>query len=237
MLICSFLIRKSASQFCLKEKDNDYSELTEFLWNSNEDLIKSSLNTTIVKGIQDGNLNPDYYMLYTFQDIVYLKYSVDLFSLLETKLINDDKYAFMLDLTRYLYNSYKKYYDLILEQYKIPTGLIEKVTLNDTISSVNKYLNDLKTTIENEEPFYYMVAILPCLKLYRWLGDYLSKFDYYNNIYKSWIDANKSSDNDDYCILKVEDFLNQNSCFFDKKIAFEIFKNNILNEINVFNLI
>lgn len=232
----AFLIQQTRNQFCT----NSFQvfNLTKYLWDSSGDLLNQSLNSKIINGIRNGNLAPDDYLTYIYHDIIYIKYGVDFIIKLKEKQekVKSSKYDKVLNLTSQIQGSYNRSYYKMLDLYKMKPKSFEILNKNDTIRAVSGYIGLLNNTLNLYHSIYYYLTTYTCFRLYYWLANYIDQNEIASNnenIYKFWIETNKHG----RTWRRIDQFLNENSCVYNKKLALDIFQSSLKQEIALFNLV
>ncbi|XP_060076762.1 uncharacterized protein LOC132556373, partial [Ylistrum balloti] len=142
-------------------RTSDTESLSEYMWNKTEAIRNKTLSSYFVQGIANGSLNPTALGGYMVQDSVYcyeVKHSID---------ISVDR-ATDGELKEYLRMksaSYERYYKDLFNKWRIesPTG----INLSKACESYVDYERKVAAT---EDTIYMIVAMIPCMKLWPWLG-------------------------------------------------------------------
>jgi thiaminase len=208
-------------------KINEKQKFSKLLWDSIEiqNLVKESLNTKVVNGIKNGNLDPNLFLIFTIQDIYFIKTI--------STLISDHFFKFSTNFSEFASLLSKEYMDFVtkkLNNYHLKIDFLNSISL---IDSINAYINYIKNLLCERCDIYILIAIYPCLKLYNCIAIRLREIGNENNLYEDWIVENLENSFllslekiiDDYPIEKI-----------DKQLSFEIIKNILNHEIDFFNL-
>ncbi|XP_033749938.1 uncharacterized protein LOC117334425 [Pecten maximus] len=168
-------------------KKTDAEPLSENLWNQTEGIRQETLRTYFVQGIGNGDLNPTDFGEFMVQDSVYCqkaKASIDIAA----------EKAFPGPLKEYLSKesqSYEKYYKTLFKKWHIEDA--SGITLDDACKSYAAYENNVAVT---EDTIYMIVAMIPCMKLWPWLGQQLESGK--KGVYDEWYNDNFDPTYDGY---------------------------------------
>tara|TARA_Y100000589_G_C27171731_1_gene637008 strand:+ start:957 stop:1580 length:624 start_codon:yes stop_codon:yes gene_type:complete len=153
--------------------------LSETLWKNNYDLALKSLNTNFVQGIKNGNLPESNFKDYIAQDYYFLESFAKAYGLAISKSSNK--------------NHIKVLSQLLIgisEELFLHEKYAKKLEIDLTISTIDfstkKYTDFLANTSKNKSCIEILSAMIPCMRLYAWLGKSL-KNKIKNNPYKDWI--------------------------------------------------
>lgn len=153
------------------------------LWANNVDIAEKTLDLPFLQRMQTGNLSADDYVTFTIQDVYYLINVTAMLGKISAKVKEGAIGAFL----KGRYDSYQSF-----AQYMLQELHLSGVTEIQPIPVMEKYLADYKTVMENEEPIYFAVALLPCSRLWGWLADRLEETT--SNAYYTWKTSNMGHD-------------------------------------------
>eukprot|EP00058_Branchiostoma_floridae_P016387 XP_002601875.1 hypothetical protein BRAFLDRAFT_75908 [Branchiostoma floridae] len=202
---------------------------SEALWKENLDLAEQAWNTQYIKGIASGTLDPRDFGHYTVQDAAYCNASTH-----NLKFLMDTiKHRSLRQFFEGQYKDYKKYTQDLYDQWFLkPDGA-------DLGEAAQWYVN-LENKVAHEEggPLYYLVAMIPCLRLWPYLANKMKRAnkmkdegdDKDSNIYKFWIDENDSYQGAE----EVEAVVNAYSSLIDRQKASKIYRECMYGEVNFF---
>lgn len=125
--------------------------------------------------------------------------------------------------------SYERYSAELFDTWNIndPSGI-------KSASAVQEYISwELHVVLNFTDPIYLLIAMLPCERLWAYLGDRLSndpnlKCD--GNLYQFWIDGNCSSSGAE----KMESFLEVHRSRIDLTVAHNVYNYSMECELNFF---
>ncbi|OWF39039.1 uncharacterized protein LOC110465566 [Mizuhopecten yessoensis] len=157
----------------------DAESLSEYLWNQTESIRNNALSTYFVQGIGNGTLNPTAFGSYMIQDSVYIynaKRSIDsaVYRAPEGKLK---------EFLRGKSASFERYYHALFKKWHIKDPADIKVCA--ACQSYADYEHQIAAT---EDTIYMIVAMLPCYKLWPWLGQQLQSANH--GVYDDWFNSN-----------------------------------------------
>ncbi|XP_066524967.1 aminopyrimidine aminohydrolase-like [Hoplias malabaricus] len=171
------------NKYMLKEKTNyglaskNMLDVYEFLWENNQMIANQTLRVDFLVQMKYGSLQAERYVNFTLQDINYLLEVTKMLKEMSEKVkMPDDIRAFMIE----RYNSYKNFQNQLLSQYFLKGAPPIQPT-----PAMFKYLSDYRKVIKMEkEPIYFVVALLPCSRLWLWLANNLDITQ--SNAYYTW---------------------------------------------------
>ena len=182
---------------------NKNKSLSAYLWSLNEDLAKASLHSIFVQGIKTGNLPLENFQEYIAQDAYFLD-------------------AFAKGYGLAIAKSNNRYEIRILSE--LLAGVVEELSLHDQYSA--KWDVDLNEKSLGEPTLNYIdfllstasigtikeiiSAMVPCLRLYSWIGKELNQDRELNNPYNEWINTYGSPSFEELS-LKLESLLNNST--------------------------
>eukprot|EP00794_Sanderia_malayensis_P012376 gene12376-13649_t len=159
-------------------------------------------------------------------------------------------------LTEWLWNQMKEYHQLALDTPFIQgmkNGTLDPVlfgiyNLQDTVYCYNatkflsllakkstgvmkKYSKHELSVAESMDPTYSFEAMIPCSRLWPWLGKKLKVPPMQFGVYKEWIDENLTGTG--YKLL--EKFVQDHSANVDEKKAFDVYQKSMKYEFEFFN--
>tara|TARA_Y100001933_G_scaffold246127_1_gene277589 strand:+ start:1308 stop:1931 length:624 start_codon:yes stop_codon:yes gene_type:complete len=187
--------------------------LSHDLWERNFDLALESLNTKFVQGIKTGKLPKIKFQLYVAQDYYFLESFARAYGLAISKC--EDKISIkvlselLLGVSEelLLHESYSKKWDINLQ-----SNVIRTETKN--------YTDFLENTSKNNSYIEILSAMMPCMRLYSWIGQSLIQYKE-NNSYKDWI-VTYSDSTFDQLAKSLEELIDQKANYsqFDELNVF-----------------
>ncbi|KAL5259968.1 hypothetical protein ACHWQZ_G010176 [Mnemiopsis leidyi] len=201
--------------------------LSDYLWQKTVEYQNQSLHSNFISGLVAQCLDPSQFGGYLVDDAVYC-YEVSQSLKVAAGRSNDDK-----DLQKFLESSATNWFEYWKEMKEI--WHIENrggVRLGDAAS---KYVNHIQDVAESEIPVYTIIALIPCAKLWPWLGQKIGSGTNNFGIFSSWVKANLIPESVGY--QKYEEFVQRayeaGKVTADK--ALDIFKASIKHEVDFFN--
>ncbi|OWF49819.1 uncharacterized protein LOC110451234 [Mizuhopecten yessoensis] len=156
--------------------------LPDQLWLATDATRQAILQAAFVKGIKDKNLDPVKFCQFTIQDAIYVyksKLSID-------AALRRSSPGPVTDLLRTLSQNYATYATAMLDGWLIKENVADSaVKLGQACS---EYIAYEKTVAETMNPIYFLVALLPCLRTWYWIGQQLATAD--KGIYTAWANDN-----------------------------------------------
>ncbi|KAM9762067.1 uncharacterized protein ACNS7B_004280 [Menidia menidia] len=151
-------------------------DVYDLLWMKSRDVAEQTLQVPFFQHMQAGDLQADCYTCFLIQDINYLVRVTDMLGVMcERGGLPEDIRLFMEN----RYRSYKEYANQTLNQFNL-----RGVSDIQPIPAMEKYLRDYKAIMEEEEPIFFAVALLPCARLWLWLATNLQEKEL--NAYFTW---------------------------------------------------
>ena len=154
-------------------------KLSQYLWNENKHLALISLNSKFVQGINNGSLPRNKFQEYIAQDYYFLESFARAYGLAISKCLDINSIRTLSEL---LYGVSKEL--LLHETYSNKWGIDLN---NNQIHEITKeYTDFLRQTSIDSNCIEILAAMIPCMRLYAWIGSNLSKPSL-TNPYKDWI--------------------------------------------------
>ncbi|KTF88493.1 hypothetical protein cypCar_00039673 [Cyprinus carpio] len=161
---------KTSTLLCLCFLGFSYSlavdDVYEYLWEKNKDIASKTIELDFLRQMENGSLQAERYVNFTIQDIGYLLKVTKMLKRMSVKVaLPDDIKNFM----KGRYSSYKSFTDLMLKQYFFKV----EPPIQQT-PAMKKYLSFYRNLMDNEDPLYFAVGLLPCSRLWVWLAENLN---------------------------------------------------------------
>ncbi|XP_047442923.1 uncharacterized protein LOC125009230 [Mugil cephalus] len=152
------------------------ADIYDRLWTNNLDIAKRTLEVPFLQDMQLGDLQADYYVSFTIQDVAYLVKVTEMLKQMCQKVKEpEDIHQFMLE----RFNSYNKYAEETLKLFNLKS--VSDINLT---SAMKKYLSDYTSIMNDKDPIYFVVALLPFARLWLWLANHLKETPC--NAYFTW---------------------------------------------------
>eukprot|EP00794_Sanderia_malayensis_P012373 gene12373-13645_t len=208
-------------QHVVPDAKKDESKLTEWLWSQTKEYHQLALDTPFIQGMKNGTLDPVLFGIYNLQDTVYCYNATKCLSLLAKK-----STGVMKKFAAQKEKSYKEYTDILFKEWHVlePTS----VKMGPAAEGYSKH--ELLVA-EYMDPIYSFIAMIPCSRLWPWLGKKLKVPPMQFGVYKEWIDENLTGTG--YKLL--EKFVQDHSANVDEKKAFDVYQKSMKYEFEFFN--
>jgi thiaminase/transcriptional activator TenA len=155
------------------------------LWEANQDLVLACLENPFVRGIGDGSLAKSKFTYYVGQDAFFLEAFARAYSIVAAKA--PDWYGFQV------------FHDLaggVLQELKLHQSYAEqwgvKLQTVQPGAATRRYTDFLLATAWSQEVGTTTAAMLPCMRLYAFLGQQLAQTGTSTHAYTNWIETYSS---------------------------------------------
>ncbi|XP_033751089.1 aminopyrimidine aminohydrolase-like [Pecten maximus] len=160
------------------------TKLSARLWESTKGIRDMAINTDFVQGIKNGKLDPEKFGVFCVEDSIYLyKQQHNIKVATEKAKPYPDQYTYL----HKRIDSYKTLYEAEFKKWHV--GKPEGISLGKDLKEYMDYEEDVAL---NRQSIYFLVALIPCLKLWPWLGQQIK--DGNHGIYNDWAKANLDPD-------------------------------------------
>ncbi|MBE9100780.1 TenA family protein [Vacuolonema iberomarrocanum] len=170
--------------------------IADILWQENEDLAIACLNHPFVRGIGDGRLSRDTFAYYVGQDAFFLEAFARAYSIAAAKAEDWDGFTVFHALA-----------DGVLQELKLHDSYAQNWEVNlQTVqpgTATRQYTDFLLATAWGQDVGVTATAMLPCMKLYSFLGTALAQSGIPDHAYGDWI-ATYSSNEFDPLVKQLE---------------------------------
>lgn len=150
------------------------------LWQSNQDLATACLQHPFVQGIGDGSLAKEKFAYYVAQDAFFLEAFARAYSIAAAKVPDWQGFNIFHDLASGVLQELKLHQGYA-EQWGVDLQTIEPGT------ATRRYTDFLLATAWSQEVGVTTVAMLPCMRLYAFLGQQLAHNGIPDHDYSDWI--------------------------------------------------
>ena len=200
--------------------------ITKKLWDNNSELALSSLNTNFVQGLKTGKLPKSIFQEYLAQDYFFLETFARAYGLAVSK--SKDKHTIrtlsqlLLGVSEelILHETYAKNWDI-----DITNNYIKPTTKN--------YTDFLDNVSKKRSLIEIMFAMTPCMRLYAWIGQSLSKMSF-ESTYKEWI-INYSDNSFEQLAKSLENLIDNYQDSYDLVQANYLYTRAMELELEFFN--
>ncbi|KAL3888150.1 hypothetical protein ACJMK2_000530 [Sinanodonta woodiana] len=218
-------LAERASQLRLNAEDEP---LSEFLWRSTQSQQDDALQSKFIQGLRCGNLDPTYFGGFMVQDSIYCYNSKGSIDKAAGKTTCPIFKAFLEKKS----DSYKKYYEELFNLWHIrdPNGI-------ELSKACEEYAALERNVAELMGPLYLVVALIPCYKLWPWLGKQLLDSPHNFGVYESWVKANLDPTYDGY--KKLEQLIDDAFLVgaIDKEQALSVYQGCMTGEAQFFSYV
>jgi thiaminase/transcriptional activator TenA len=176
-------------------------QIAELLWQENQDLAIACLKNPFVQGIGDGTLPENKFAYYIGQDAFFLEAFARAYSVAAAKATDWQGFGVFHALA-----------DGVLQELQLHGGYAAKWGVDlQTVqpgSATRRYTDFLLATAWSQEVGITAAAMLPCMKLYSFLGHGLAQGGTPEHRYTDWI-RTYSSDQFDPLVQQLEELAQQ----------------------------
>ncbi len=202
--------------------------LTSRLWAMNTKLAEASFNSLYVQGIGQGDLNPDDYSRYKVVDVIYVYHGLEDCKVALGKALDGND----ADLIYFLHARVERLKGSVSRR-ENALNISDPNAVYPT-KAAQAYIDLEHRVAETLPPVYYVLAAVPCLRLWAWMTSILMPQATPGNIYREWITKN----NDWSGAYQLENFVNSwfaaNPSYFDEASARDVYQGCMLGEANFF---
>ncbi|XP_052075267.1 uncharacterized protein LOC127712709 isoform X1 [Mytilus californianus] len=172
---------------------NDY-DFCERLWTETKDTRMKALNTNFVQGVKGGMLHPTSFGAYTVQDAVYCQKAQESLSVAAKREEMGPLKIFL----EHESTDYKSYYEDLFDKWHIRDG--EAIYLG---KECQEYVDTVADVASKDDAYYMLVALIPCARLWPWLGQQLTAAKDDFGAYTDWVNSNFNPSSEGYKKLEV----------------------------------
>ena len=200
--------------------------ISNTLWKSNYELALLSLKSKFVQGLKNGNLPKIIFQEYVAQDYFFLESFSRAYGLAVSKSKDKNSKKVLSQLLEgvseelILHETYAKEWDIDL-------------TNNHIKSATQNYTDFLDEVSKKESAVEIMFAMTPCMRLYSWIGNELSK-NTFKNPYKAWV-ITYSHESFDNLAKSLENLIDSSKEGYDINQANYLYKRAMELELEFFN--
>ncbi len=165
--------------------------ISQKLWESNLDLAEACLNCDFVKELAQRSLNEDAFKRYVAQDAFFLRAFLKAYAVSAAKCENLDHVTIFHELI-----------SGVLEELKLHQTYAQKLEIDleqvDPFPETLSYTDFLQRKAWHSGVDEIAAAMVPCMKLYAWLGEQLKPKATSDNPYQDWITTYSSQEFQDF---------------------------------------
>ncbi|XP_018610467.1 uncharacterized protein LOC108935949 [Scleropages formosus] len=218
--VCYSLVDSAHVKWTPGQDVEDSSSFYEDLWKSNIDIANATLQTRFLQAMQMGNLPVEKYTIFGMQDLYYMiNVTAMLREMSEKKPMPEDIKQFF----KGRFNSYEKYLAYLLNDFSLTNESV--IVPRPAMAS---YINNYHRVMKKYEPIYFVVALLPCSKLWPYLAENVNMTE--NNPYYSFKRDNQGGNPAKHFKGLLDGYQHK----MNKKTAHQIFRQQMEHEKNFF---
>ncbi len=194
------------------------------MWEASEHQAQEALKSDFVRAIENGTLDPVTYGSFIVADAWYCFRGPDIYDEVAKSAKDPTLQCFL----REKQKSYKRYNQWFTETWRLrDAGSIEPTNV------LYQYADFEERVAREKTPIYTLVAMLPCERLWGWLGSQLSPPNV-DNLYASWINDNNDLSGGYQIGNYLEYFAKKHPGAIDEEEAFKIYREAMRYEVENF---
>ncbi|MEM6838379.1 MAG: TenA family protein [Cyanobacteria bacterium P01_C01_bin.120] len=199
--------------------------LSQRLWQANQDLAQASLNHPFVQGIYDGSLAKAKFAYYVGQDAFFLEAFARAYSVAAAKAPNLSGFMTFHELAEGVLS------ELQLHENYAQTWGVSLAEVQPG-AATRRYTDFLLATAWSQSVGITAIAMSPCMRLYAYIGQSLAQQGIPDHLYGDWV-RTYSSDDFEPLAAQLEALANQYSP--DEQLVAETFRYAMQCEYNFFD--
>ncbi|WAR02170.1 hypothetical protein MAR_008728 [Mya arenaria] len=196
--------------------------LSEYLWQQTQQHHNQALQSGFVQGIRNASLNPEGFGGYMLQDSVFCYKASNNIAIAESN-ATDPFIKHFLE---------KRYYHALFNTWHIEDA--SGIKLGQACAA---YIAHEHNVAMNLNSVYFVVALIPCAKLWPWIGQQIAADTGNFGVYTKWVQENFSPDSSG--VTKYETLINNAEAqgVINRNEALEIYRTSMMGEVNFFGSI
>ncbi|KAL6491470.1 hypothetical protein MHYP_G00018150 [Metynnis hypsauchen] len=156
----------SGCSFTAKQID----DVCEYFWNNSLDLAEEILNLGFWKKLKSYSMKAERFQRFTLQDMLYLDGVTAMLKEMSEKVTQpEDLKVFIQE----RHSSYKTFRDSCLQNL-----LMKDLNSIEHTPAIQKYLDTYREVMKESDPVYFVVALLPCPRVWSWIAQNLQLPDH-----------------------------------------------------------
>ena len=184
-------------------------------------MADQALKTKFIQGIVRGNLEPESYVAYAVQDAAYCREVVQGHGTVIQR-AQDDALRGFLEQRRNRFKRYTRERGIKWDVDQPPRIELERAT--------KEYIDWEKEVASEYDPLYFVVASIPCSRLWYWLAHKVKPCAVSRNLYQFWIDEHSTGDGG----VDLEGFVDEHASSLDEGKALNVYRKTMIGEVNFF---
>ncbi|XP_052802120.1 uncharacterized protein LOC128232534 [Mya arenaria] len=207
---------------------SEETHLSEYLWQQTTLYQQQTLKSRFVQEISNASLNPVDFGAYLIQDNSYVFNAAESVAIAASNATDANLKSFL----EARYASYKKYYEEAFRTWHIEDA--SGVKLGKECADYVNHERDVALTMPS---IYTIVSMIPCAKLWPWIGKQIKADTGNFGVYTEWVRENFDPNN--HGSDKYETMLNNAAAqgHIDKSQALKVYMNSMIGEVEFFNSI
>eukprot|EP00250_Pteridium_aquilinum_P022867 c25834_g1_i1 orf=71-844(+) len=199
------------------------NSLSSYLWENSTDLLAEVWETTFIKGVANGDMDPNFYGAYTMQDAAWC-HEISLVWGQVSRNASAPQ-----DLRNYANRSEYSYLncaEVLFAAFTVNMGGV------DLGPAATQYANTVKTATIEYGSQYIMIATYACAKLWSNITADLGTIVNASNPYSLWVYNNTGNSS----AIRQATFIDENVGWYDWSLSLSIFRQAMRGEVGLFNL-
>ncbi|CAC5425173.1 unnamed protein product [Mytilus coruscus] len=211
--------------FTLSDKPNTDFDFCELMWTETKETRIKAFESNFVQGVRRGRLHPTSFGAYMVQDSVYCQRVADSLEVAA----EGEKCGPLKRFLEERKSSYERYYEDLFKLWHIRDG--KAIGLGPECQF---YVDTVAGVADKDDAHYMLVALIPCGRLWPWLGQKLNEAEHCFGAYTDWVNSNLNPNSKGYKTL--QDMVNAavSGRKIDKKKAMDIYSKCMNGEAGFF---
>ncbi|XP_045192634.2 uncharacterized protein LOC123548979 [Mercenaria mercenaria] len=216
----------SVSLECSTVKPPEVS-LSDYLWQETVQQRQAALASSFIQGLKMVSLDPTNFGAYMVQDSVYCYLVKTNLDLAATRVKNNSQLKQFLEARS---SSYEKYYKALFKAWHISNA--NGISLGTAIAGYMKHLDNVASKMD---PIYLVAALIPCARLWPWLGGQIGADTGNFGVYNKWVTENLNPGSHGY--EKYEAVINNaaEQGLIDSQMALQVYTRSMQGEVGFFS--
>ncbi|XP_045193184.2 uncharacterized protein LOC123549293 [Mercenaria mercenaria] len=201
-------------------------QLSDYLWEQTANYHQKALVSNYIQGIKNVSLDPTEFGAYNIQDAVYVYWFKESIDIAANRTTDTALKQFLLNKSKSHDLEYKKAFKAwhIKDTDGIQLG-----------SACQNYVNHLMNVAKTMDGNYLVTALIPCARLWPWLGQKIGADSGKFGIYNKWVQENLDPNYTGY--TKYEKVINDafTKGTITKEKALQVYGESMMGEVAFFN--
>lgn len=224
----SQLALRYAKEAALVKEKFGVIPLSEYLWEATTNYRQEAYQSGFIQGLKKISLNPEGFGGYMIQDVAYCYSAKESIDIAANRAKDSDVKTFLQKRS----DSYKSY---CAELFK--TWHIDNPACVSLSQSCKDYVNHEKNVATSYDSIYMIIALIPCAKLWPWLGQQIGAGEGNFGVYTDWVRINLNPDSSG--VQKYEKIINDadKTGHITRDLALAVYKGSMKGEADFFSSI